>query len=146
MSVQALLEQYDLFDNTILSHGFTDYNRDYLIRAELGYRGGPRGVYEFLFRGCVAATYECSVPPAGYSINDVFIDYEGWQKAGAPDGFVWTMHANVYPGWQLLTDSELVTSWADRLGLAMHEILIETNVFMLRLVFHDLAIKQIASD
>jgi hypothetical protein len=146
MSIQALLEQYDLFDNAILSHGFTDYNRDYRITAELGLGGGPAGVYEFLFRGCVAATYECMVPPAGYSVNDDFIDFEQWEAAGAPDGFVWAQPATIYPGWQLLAHPDTATRWAARLGIPMQEILIETNAFTLRLVFHDLAIKQIVGD
>ena len=34
MNVKETLEHYDLFDNAILSHGFTDYFRDYRVVAE----------------------------------------------------------------------------------------------------------------
>ena len=141
MPIESLLEQYAFTDAVILSHGFTEYNRDYRITVEFFARAVATKTYEFLFRGCVVANYECQIPPGGYSVNDVFTDYERWQTAGAPVGFVWAQQANVDQEWQLLPDSPLAGIWMDQLGIAMHEIFIVTNVFTLRLVFHDLAIK-----
>ena len=138
MSVQELLEQFNLFDSYIVSHGFTDYHFDYRIQAELDSASGPKGRYEFLFRKCAIANYEGRIPPTGYSSTRIFTEYERWQE---PDELVWAVRAVVQPGWQLISDSESAMTWAERLGIAMHEIPIETTVFTLRLVFHDLAVK-----
>ncbi len=147
MSLEALLAEYDIFDNAILSHGFTDYNRDYLIVAELGYGGGPKGTYNLLFRGCVEAHYQSAIPREGWSLNDVLLDYDQWQAAEQSDGYVWAVcYADAYPGWKLVVPSERAERWGQELGIAMRELLIETNVFRLQLVFHDLTVSRISNN
>lgn len=49
-----------------------------------------------------------------------------------------------YPGLSYVTNSALAVSWAERLGHEMHEVMVETNTFVLRLVCHDLRVQQLA--
>ncbi len=142
MNVEEMLNQYDLFDNAILSHGFTDYHRDYRFIAELGRGDGQWVTCAFLFRGCVEVEYRLSIPPVGFSVDDVFIDFERWETTeDASDGYVWGVkYANVYPGWKYSNKSARVIEWSQQYGIPMHEVLIETNVFSLLLIFHDLTV------
>jgi hypothetical protein len=82
MNVKETLEHYDLFDNAIVSHGFTDYLRDYRVVAELGFGGGPPGIFALLFRGCAKAEYKLRPAADSFSIDDVFVDYDRWEVAG----------------------------------------------------------------
>lgn len=147
MSVRETLEQYDFFDQAIVEHGFTRSNRDYRLIAKI--HGQPAAelpvqhlsTYTFLFRGCVEAHYASAVPPAGFSMDDIFIDYDRWQAAGHPHGFVWGVNwADAYPGLRYVEASPKAATWAERLSLAMHEVTIETNTYTLRLIFHDVTV------
>ena len=143
MSIKQTLEHYDLFDNAILRHGFTEYNRDYVIVADLYYADEP-GQYHFLFRGCVEAHYESTMTRDAFSMDDVWIDEEAWQDLDVIDKHVWGVrYVDDYPGWTLIEDSERAQSWKDRLDHDMHELLIETYVFNLRLIFHDLRVTRV---
>ena len=68
ISVEETLETYDLFDNSILRHGFTAYLRDYEIVAKT-FHGEDQGVYTYLFRGCVEAHYESSIPEGAFLMD-----------------------------------------------------------------------------
>lgn len=144
-SVRETLEQYDLFDNAIIQHGFAEYNRDYRIVAELHVGRAMPGTYGYVFRGCMAASYASEVPQfLPGSMDDTFIDYAVWQAAGEPDGYVWGVNwANVYPGWTYVEDSPLAAEWSGRAGIPMHEVRIETNVYALTLVFADLHVARV---
>ncbi len=142
MSVEETLKSYDLFDNSILRHGFTAYMRDYEIVAEL-LSGEHRGVFSYLFRGCVEAHYESTIPEGAFLMDDALIEYEGMQSEGAPDGFRWGVKsAEAYPGWIYVVDSQRAATWAKKVGLSMHEVEIRTNVYNLSLVFHDLVVER----
>jgi hypothetical protein len=79
------------------------------------------------------------------SWDDVLIDWDEWEAADNPEGFVWgKKFADAYPGLSYVTDSPLAASWTERLGHEMHEVMIETNTFLLRLVCHDLRVQQLA--
>ncbi|HYF65840.1 MAG TPA: hypothetical protein VD886_23625 [Herpetosiphonaceae bacterium] len=59
--------------------------------------------------------------------------------------YVWASeYAVPYHGLTYVTDSPRAESWAQRLGKPMHEIVIETNAYAIRLLFHDVVITQIA--
>ena len=91
-----------------------------------------------LFKGCVEVIYLMKVQ---VRLNDVFLDYERWRAAGSPEGFVWAINsAEAYPGLTFINDSERAASWTVRANMPMHELLIETNVYELRLVFADLSV------
>ena len=142
MPVEETLKTFDLFDNSILRHGFTTYMRDYQIVAEMFY-GENWGVYTYLFRGCVEAHYESSLPEGAFLMDDVLLDLERTQSEDAPAGFVWGVNsAEAYPGWTYVVGSERAAIWSKKTGLPMHEVMIETNVYKLSLVFNDLVVEK----
>lgn len=147
-TVRQTLETYDFFDQPIVEHGFTHYNRDYRLVAEIYGADGAQGskgsrlyaTYTFLFRGCVEAIYR-SVVVNGFSVDDTFIDYDRWLAADTPCGFVWGVnHADAYPGLRYVEDSTRAEEWSTRLDLPMHEVTIQTNTYTLVLVFHDVTV------
>jgi hypothetical protein len=142
MSVEETLKTCDLFDNSILRHGFTAYMRDYQIVAEIFY-GENRGVYSYLFRGCVEAHYESSIPEGAFLMDDALLDLERARAEDAPAGFVWGVNsAEAYPGWTYVAGAGRAAVWSKKTGLPMHEVVIETNVYKLSLVFHDLVVEK----
>jgi len=141
-SVEETLKTYDLFDNSILKHGFTAYMRDYEIVAQL-FHGEDQGVYSYLFRGCVETHYESSILEGAFSMDDSLI-FEGAETEDQPVGFYWAVNsAEVYPGWKYVADSERALAWSRKMGQSMHEVMIETNVYKLSLVFNSLAVESI---
>ena len=149
MSVRETLERYSILDEAVAEHGFTRYNRDYRLVASIHRpshqrqpgQGQDLCTYTFLFRGCVEAHYVSAVVPAGFSMDDVLIEYERWRAAGEPEGFVWGVNrADAYPGLTYVDRSAKAAGWSERLGLPMHEVTIETNTYALRLVFHDVTV------
>lgn len=79
------------------------------------------------------------------SWGDEFISYPAWEEAGAPAGFVWGVEwADAYPGPSLDASSSSAAKWVERLGRPVHEIRIETNAYLLRLVCHSLHVVQLA--
>jgi len=142
--VKALLGQYNIFDQSIVEHGFTQYMRDYRVVAEIyGRRSANAEVsvlerYVMLFSGCVEVAYVMKVQ---LDLDDMFIDYKRYQAAGSPDGFVWAVNAaEAYPGPTYVDDSERAAVWKGKVHLPMHELSIETNVYELRLVFAELSV------
>ena len=51
---------------------------------------------------------------------------------------------SLYPGMQLMPESDETRQWSERLGLPFHEVLIETNGHSLVLVFSDLRVSTVA--
>ena len=144
MTVEETLKTYDLHDNDIVSHGFTAYMRDYRVVAELS-DGEHVGVHTYLFRGCVEAHYESSINAGSFLMDDALLDPERAQSADAPAGFVWGVNcASVYPGWAYVAGSERAAAWSKKSGLPMHEVVIETNVYKLSLVFNSLGVEKAA--
>lgn len=140
--MQEALERGPLFDSAIIRHGFTPYLRDYDIVI---YHG--RGL-EYLYRFSHCPFAEVTTAVAGKdwksSWDDVFTDYSEWLKSGSPDGYVWGIcESEVYPGAKYIRDSILAQEWTSKLGNQMHEVLIETNAYNIRLVFHDLSVKEL---
>lgn len=78
------------------------------------------------------------------SWEDTLIDYEAWEAAGEPDGYVWgTKWTLAYPGLVYVEGSAIAAEWTARLGKSMHEVTIETDAYLLRVVFHDVRFRQL---
>jgi len=147
------------FDSVIITHGYARHLRDYDVVIEVpaalppevpvGDSSGSyiKGEYRYRFSHCPEAHVRSSVDDEGWrcSWDDVFIDYRAWEAAGKPAGLVWGInHADAYPGLSYIANSELAASWAELFGHEMHEVAVETNRFVLRLVCHDLQVEQLA--
>jgi hypothetical protein len=151
MDVREKLDALSFFDGAILGHGFTNYMRDYDILAEVDGADNKElaGRYRYRFTHCVQASYVTSLRDGTLrtSWSDVYTEYDHWKEDGAPDGFVWGVcWAGAYPGLTYVRDSEAAADWSDRLGRPMHEITVETNVYLLRLVFHDVVITKLGNE
>jgi hypothetical protein len=79
----AVLEELldETFDHAVVHHGYTDYMRDYEVVVYLTAdpRTGIEPAYlRYLFRYCVEARCESSVPPATWrvSLDDRLIDHK----------------------------------------------------------------------
>jgi hypothetical protein len=159
-SLRERIEADDRFlDSAIVSHGFTHYLRDYDVVIEVPAALPPEvpigdttgsyieGRYRYRFTHCPEARVTTAVGDESWrhSWDDVFTDYQAWEAAGNPEGFVWGVKwADAYPGLSYVEDGSLAASWAERLAHEMHELVIETNTFALRLVCHDLRVDQLA--
>jgi hypothetical protein len=142
-TLQEKLNQYPMFDQAITAHRFTSYMRDYDIVVEApkpypGCKAFTKGTYLYRFTHCVLAEVATMLRA------EVWRD--SWSEESLNDeNVVWGAEFAVpYPGLTYVAGSWLAESWAQKLGQTMHEIVIQTNVFDLRLVFHDVAITKIA--
>jgi hypothetical protein len=140
ITVKELLKREDFFDAAIVRHGFTDYMRDYEIIVAA--RNGPPNtdVHKYQFIGCVEAHYQTKLN-GGFakSLSDEFV-YSGpdYPDKDDPDGFIWGVRfADAYPGIEYLENGERAEYWSGLMGGKMHEITVETNAYLLRLVFAD---------
>ena len=147
------------FDSVIVSQGFAEYLRDYDFVIDVPAALPPgvpigdtvgsyfEGSYRYRFTHCVEAHVTTSIEETiwRFSWDDILIDYEEWEAAGNPEGRVWGVNQDdAYPGWSYVADSPAAASWTQKLGRQMHEVLIETNTFKIRLICHDLRIDQLA--
>ena len=139
----------DLIDCAILSHGFTSYWRDYYFHIETLWQGEYAGQYLLMFRHCYELKYITSVQKEGIrkSWDDLYTDYEKWERAGKPEGFVWgTNLAMCYPGFTMIENSALAKSWAERLGKEMKEVQVETETYKINFIYHDWTLKKLNKD
>jgi hypothetical protein len=147
------------FDSAIVAHGYAPHLRDYDVVVDVPAALPPgvpigdtvgsyiMGRYRYRFTHCPESHVTTSVDDDIWrmSWDDVLIDWDEWEAADNPEGFVWgKKFADAYPGLSYVTDSPLAASWTERLGHEMHEVMIETNTFLLRLVCHDLRFQQLA--
>jgi hypothetical protein len=151
MTVKERLAEYGGFvDVAILTHGFAAHMRDYdlLFDALWGRKewADAKGTYRLRFTHCPEAMTVTKVSDAGWkqAWSDVFIDHARWVAAGEPDGFVWgACWSTAYPGLSYVDDSARARQWSERLGKPMHEVVIETEVFELRVVFHEFIVTKL---
>lgn len=140
ITVKELLKRESFFDAAIVRHGFTDYIRDYEIIVAA--RNGPPNtdVHKYQFIGCVEAHYQTKLNGLfAQSLSDEFV-YSGpdYPDKENPDGFIWGVRfADAYPGMEYLETGERAGYWSGLMGRKMHEITVETNAYLLRLVFAD---------
>ena len=148
ISVKELLEKHDFFDTAVLRHGFTDYMRDYEIIIAAFY--SHHEVYtRYQFIGCVEAVYESVIRPdvLKASLPDRFVfagpDYPDVED---PAGYIWGVrYSTAYPGLEYVLDGKRAKHWARKLGRPMHEIALETECYLLRLVFADIRVEDIVN-
>jgi hypothetical protein len=154
-TVQEKLDQYPIFDDALVGHGFTSYMRDYDVITEFSAAyntayGGvsyPAGSYRYRFTHCVVAEVTTTVSAEVWRVSwtDEYTNSQRWEDAGAPEGYLWGVeYALAYPGLIYEADAPRAKNWAQRLGKSMHEIVIKTNAYDIRLIFHDVVITQIA--
>lgn len=144
----AVLEQMldEIFDHAVVHHGYTGHMRDYEVIVHM--TADPRTDVEpaylrYLFRYCVEARCESSVPPETWrdSLDDRLIDHESAADLG---GYVWGVkwHA-LYPGAKLLPESAATRRWAQAVGIDFHEVRFETNAHHFTLLFSDLRVSEV---
>ncbi|TXK35116.1 hypothetical protein [Nonomuraea sp. C10] len=136
----------DLFDQSLLRHGFVDHMRDYqlaILPMPDPRTGTTPAPLRYLFRYCVQATCTTALPAHTWrvSLDDRLTTYESGVEL---DGYVWGVNfQSLYPGATLVSDSPIARSWAAAIGIDFHEVRIETNVHDLTLVFSDLHIEEL---
>lgn len=143
------LEDAPLFDIAILLHEFAPHGRDYVIVAETNWTGGRAGRYQYRFTHVVVQEFETRVRDDVWqtSWDDVFTDYDAWQRAGEPDGYVWgTCWSLAYPGQTVSETTERAKAWSRRVGQPMVELELETDRFRLTLVFHGVHITKLRDE
>lgn len=137
---------HDLFDQSLLRHGFVDHMRDYqlvILPMPDPRTGSTPAPLRYLFRYCVQATCTTALPAHTWrvSLDDRLTAYETGVEF---DGYVWGIKfQSIYPGATLIADSPTARSWAAAVGIDFHEVRIETNVHDLNLVFSDLTIEEL---
>jgi hypothetical protein len=136
----------DIFDGALVYHGYSDYMRDYevIVYVTADPRIGIPPVHlRYLFKYCVAAEVKTAVSPDIWrrSLDERLTD----RKIGPDlDGFVWAVRWQpLYPGAEVVADSERARSWADEIGIPFHEVRFEMNAHTLTLVFSDLEVAEV---
>jgi hypothetical protein len=142
---ELLNDRLPEFDFGVMSHGFVEHGRDYRFIIEIG-RDDP---YELLFTHVVNVTYATALSPAGWrqSWGDEFTEYQRWEAAGEPNGYVFgTNWSLAYPGVSILEKHKDAVGWAKTIGLPMYAARIETDRFSIVLVYGGVEMKQLSSD
>jgi len=131
-------------DFAVLEHRFARHGRDYLVVVE-DCLGSDPGQHEIVFTHCVKAVCETRVKDDAWAGSDVFTDYERWTDANEPAGYVWGSNWSLaYPGLVAVPDSGQAAEWSTRLGKQMFEVTLETDRFLLRLIFHSIRSRKIS--
>ncbi|MEV7535226.1 hypothetical protein ACIQNV_22070 [Streptomyces hydrogenans] len=134
------------FDHAVVHHGYTTYMRDYevIVYATAAPRTDVAPSHlRYLFRYCVEARCGTSVPAETWrvSLDDRLIDHETGIEL---DGYVWGVKwHSLYPGAELLPESEATRRWSKALGIDFHEVRIATNAQNLTLLFSDLQVSEV---
>jgi hypothetical protein len=149
------IEQDDLFlGSAVVAHGIAPHMRDYDVVVDVvaprpdGRGNFIEGRYRYRFTHCPTVSFETSVSDVGWrdSWDDAFVDFGQWEQAGSPGGYVWGVcWSEAYPGMSYIDGSAAAADWSRRLGHELHEVLVDTNAYSLRLVFHDLRVTRIAT-
>lgn len=140
----------EVFDHSIVFHGFAEYMRDYdvFIHVTADPRTGIKPEYlRYRFTHCVRATVKTAISPEVWarSLDERLLDYDAAIESGV-DGYVWGVnYHDLYPGISLVEESTEAVEWADRLGIPFHEALLETNGHHIELVFSDLVVTKIGA-
>lgn len=148
-SVADRFEEHSFFDGAIIRHGFVDYMRDYRILVA-GLRPPYTDWHQYDFVGCVEADLTTRLPAEVFvrSLPDDFV-YSGpdYPEKDDPSGFIWGVRFSVaYPGLEYVEGGPRAREWSDRLGIPMHEVRIETNAFVLTLVFVDFRYREMGDE
>lgn len=143
-----LLEWLPELDFGVMEHGFLPHGRDYYFIVEIGL-GPNSGTYQIQFTHVVEMNIITNVADDIWpkSWGEEMIDYQAWEEAGEPDGYVWgTNWSNAYPGIEFDENSERAKNWGSRIEKPMHELTIVTDRFKLNLIFHDIWWQQLSKE
>jgi hypothetical protein len=135
---EEILKWLPNMDFAVLAHGWAEHGRDYRLVVE-DCLGSDPGQHEITLTHCVRLDYETRVRDETFqkSWTDEFTDYKKWQESGEPNGYVWgTNWSDAYPGVTAVAHSDLARQWTKRLNHEMHEVVIETDRFFMRIIFH----------
>ena len=141
VSLRLTMEQNDLLDNALLFHSFKLHQRDYQLIVA-AYEGGRYNLRSYVFKYAVEVSVSNVLPETVYkkSLDDdlLQVNDEG------SDGYVWSVNwTNLYPGWTLAEASELTQRWTDKVGMTFHEVVIQTNVQRITIVFSGLLVAEL---
>jgi len=137
-----------LYDKELIFHGFTPYMRDYEmvvyepVDPNPKYGLAPRHL-RFLFRYCTEATVTSRVRPEVWSrsISDELLKVRHVSRDAT--GYVWGVEAQeLHPGVTVVKGSKGAARWADQLGIAFHEVLVEANSQAIGLVFSEVTVSE----
>lgn len=142
MTVKEKLEEYDLFDNSIIRHGQLDNVRDYEV---IGYLCGADfdSEVQYIFKGCIQTDFKITVDPKNYSIDDRLLNLDRQDEPDYPKAFIWGAGVIVYPGWTISQDTDELKKLEKTYGLKFYKIDFETNAYNLTIIFHDIDIKEL---
>ncbi|HEX8002362.1 MAG TPA: hypothetical protein VF519_06670 [Mycobacteriales bacterium] len=125
--VERLLD--DVFDGALLTHGFDDHARDYVMEFER--MDGQR--VRYAFRHCVSARVTTALSPAIWA--------RSLDPAAEPGDYVWGVRWQcVYPGGSVVEPSEEAARWSAEVGVPFTEVRIEANAHVVELVFTTLEV------
>lgn len=145
---RAMQEGLPEIDFGVMDHGFLQHGRDYRFVIESSLISEP-GTYHLTFTHVVEFKFSTALSDDTWqeSWGDEFIDYNEWERAGEPSGYVWgTNWSLAYPGIEPLSQSFDAAEWARRLKKPMHGVTITTDRFEIELVFHALRSGKINDD
>ena len=146
MSVEEKLNQYDLFDNSIIKHGNLENVRDYEIIALLLGQNYNLEV-RYVFKGCINAQFKNTVNPKHFSMDERLLDLSKQDEPDYPQSvFIWDAGTIVYPGWKLEENTEELKELESLYDIKFYKLTIETNAYNLVLIFNDLEITHLKQD
>jgi hypothetical protein len=143
-----LQDRLPAMDVGVMRHGFAAHGRDYMFMLESSFEPDP-GTYRLTFTHVVEFDQTTSVGDDVWqgSWSDVFTDYQAWEAAGEPDGYVFgTNWSLAYPGFEALENDPVASAWAERLQRTMFAATVDTDRFKIRLIFHDVRLDYISAE
>ena len=100
----------------------------------------------FLFRYCTEAAVRSRVRPDLWtrSLGDDQLATRHVLREST--GYAWGVEAQeIYPGATVVQDSERAAYWTDQVGIAFHEVQIESNAQTIALVFAEVTVEEVAA-
>jgi hypothetical protein len=141
----ALRDWLPELDFGVMSHGFARHGRDYTFIVDVG----RSGTHELVLTHVVELQYETRVRDDVWpkSWEDVMTDYQAWEIAGEPDGYVWGNNWSLaYPGLYVAESDPAAARWSERLGKQMYAMAIETDRFKISMIFHEVRHRKLSDE
>jgi hypothetical protein len=138
--MRAADELGDLINGAITTHRFDPWLRDYRVEAERWADSEDGAPYTYRFTHCVFVEV-ASLMPAETWLDSwtTPTDLAAWEEAESR-GFAWGVGWAEVQNASLVSGSERARAWSRHVGHEMHEVVIETQVFRLTLVYHALVV------
>ncbi|MDT0529157.1 hypothetical protein RM555_09150 [Micromonospora sp. DSM 115977] len=136
----------DVFDQAVVYHAYTNYMRDYevIVYVTADPRTGIQPVhFRYLFKHCVQAEASTALSPDTWrnSLDERLTDPHIGPDL---DGYVWAVRWQaLYPGAQLVAESQRAHEWAGHIGIDFHKVRIEMNGHNLNLIFSELEVSEV---